>query len=89
MIELNNPAPLAGTSLFLWPQEKSLLKKGPFEIRVRSEPKPFPREDIYPAIKTLLDETFPNYAKLEQLLLEPLKKEEEEEPNQSGGCSIA
>eukprot|EP01126_Amoeba_proteus_P021154 TRINITY_DN2145_c0_g1_i1.p2 TRINITY_DN2145_c0_g1~~TRINITY_DN2145_c0_g1_i1.p2 ORF type:complete len:106 (-),score=21.21 TRINITY_DN2145_c0_g1_i1:213-530(-) len=59
LIEINDPPPIAGTSLFLWdcPEDQKIIFEGPLTLRILSEPVPWVLQtDIHPPLKGLIDE---------------------------------
>lgn len=80
VIEINPPAPLAGSSLFDWPRDRDIIENGPFEFRIQTEVvldvkgKPILQrltnsfiDRIYVKAVELMNKKFPNYRKLELL----------------------
>jgi len=74
IIEINPPAPLAGTGFFEWPAEREILQNGPFEFRIRTKPLTEGKERIYSKARDLINSKFPNYFKLEQKITEEKQK---------------
>jgi hypothetical protein len=58
IVEINNPPPKAGTSLFIWDDEKdrSIIENGPFEFRLLEKPDMTILDTIYTPIQTLMTE---------------------------------
>jgi len=78
VIEINPVAPLAGSGLFLWPQDRKIIENGPFEFRVVTE---IPKHAVSKALihapaRDLMNNMFPNYHALETHLLEKEKEKQ-------------
>jgi len=59
LIEINDPPPTAGTSLFIWDnmEDRKILFEGPLTVRVLEGPVPWSEQtDIHPPLKLLIDQ---------------------------------
>jgi len=58
MVEINDPPPTAGTSLFVWenPEDKKIIMEGPFTFRVLTSGIPWKSVDIHQPLKQFIDE---------------------------------
>eukprot|EP01124_Arcella_intermedia_P029266 TRINITY_DN6134_c0_g2_i1.p1 TRINITY_DN6134_c0_g2~~TRINITY_DN6134_c0_g2_i1.p1 ORF type:complete len:399 (-),score=100.86 TRINITY_DN6134_c0_g2_i1:102-1136(-) len=84
MIEINDPPPVAGTSLFLWEVEsdRKILFEGPYEFRILESFVPWDqqtKDDIHPPLMEYIDSLRGRKAKGEEIV-----EEKEEKKN----CSL-
>jgi len=59
LIEINDPPPVAGSSLFDWndPTDKEILSSGPLTLRVLKRRIPWEEQnDLHPPLKSFIDE---------------------------------
>ena len=56
VVEINNPPPKAGCSLFNWddPVDRTIIEKGPFEFRLLFEPSLQILDSVYEPIQELM-----------------------------------
>jgi len=55
IIEINNPPPTAGCSLFNWKTEYDLIVNGPFTFRIIEKPLDNPKDLIHPPLKHFIN----------------------------------